>query len=136
MAWRYADLYTSSTYFLLRKSYSQIRGSFSSHLYHQNHSSYFQNTEYLVPISPSVINGLRGTVLSRYHGSSFEEDPTLVKSVIPILALFTWICNAQAISTLCSPKVFYVLCEVIKNYSQDACICHVLPISFKILFNC
>lgn len=49
----------------------------------------------LVPVSSGVMHGLKNTIHSRFPGTSFEENEELVRAIIPLVALFTWIGTPQ-----------------------------------------
>ena len=104
--------------------YTQVAHIF----YFINHSP--KSEEYLTPISSPVMNGLKNTLQSRFPGTPFEESPHLVRAVIPVLALFTWIGTPQGLMVLQTPKTYYVLAEILRLYSQDVSICHVSSLMF------
>jgi len=80
--------------------------------------------ELLLPVSSGVMHGLKNTLFSKYPGTLFQENEPLVKAVIPLVALFTWIGTPQSLLVLNSAKTFYILAEILRLYSQFPNICH------------
>ena len=58
------------------------------------------------------MHGLKNTLFSKYPGTLFQENEPLVKAVIPLVALFTWIGTPQSLLVLNSAKTFYILAAI------------------------